>query len=132
MNEVSATGGNKYTAPASKGAASSAPASREAEQSGKELPPEPTEKSEIVSRESVSKGDFQNSVKEAVAHMNEFIQASKRDLQFSYDSDSGDTIVRVLDSNTKEVIRQIPDEIFLKLARDLNADQPVHLLSAQA
>ncbi|MDO3382605.1 flagellar protein FlaG [Gilvimarinus algae] len=131
MNEVSATGGTRYT-PASNGAASSAPASREAEQSGKKLPPETTTKSEIVSREGVSEGDFQDSVKQAVAHMNKFIQSTQRDLQFSYDSDSGDTIVRVLDSSTKEVIRQIPDEIFLKLARELNTDEPVQLLSAQA
>lgn len=64
--------------------------------------------------------------------MNEFIQSTQRDLQFSYDSDSGDTIVKVLDSSTKELIRQIPDEIFLKLARELNADEPVPLLTAQA
>lgn len=86
----------------------------------------------MAETEKVPTGEFQESVKQAVAHMNEFIQSTQRDLQFSYDSDSGDTIVKVLDSSTKELIRQIPDEIFLKLARELNADEPVPLLTAQA
>lgn len=130
MNEVNAAGVH-YQSPARSGAASSAPASRETEQGGKGLPPEGS-KLPLTSSEGVSKGEFQSNVKQAVAEMNQFIQSTQRDLQFSYDSESGDTIVRVLDSTTKEVIRQIPDEIFLKLARQLNADEPVQLLSAQA
>ncbi|UTF60805.1 flagellar protein FlaG [Gilvimarinus sp. DA14] len=129
MNEVSATGAERIT-PVNTGAASSAQAGA-ANQSGKSLPPE-GQKPEAEQRQKVSAGDFQESVKQAVAHMNEFIQSTQRDLQFSYDSDSGDTIVRVVDSSTQELIRQIPDEIFLKLARELNADEPVPLLTAQA
>lgn len=44
----------------------------------------------------------------AVAQMNEYVQSTQRDLQFSYDEELGDTIVRVLDRSTQEVIRQIP------------------------
>ncbi|MCP8898626.1 flagellar protein FlaG [Gilvimarinus xylanilyticus] len=128
MNEVNATVAERYSA-AHSGAASSAQAGA-AQQSGKSLPPE--ESNPKATKPEVSPGEFQESVKQAVAHMNEFIQATQRDLQFSYDSDSGDTIVKVLDSSTKELIRQIPDEIFLKLARELNADEPVPLLTAQA
>ncbi|WP_041523346.1 flagellar protein FlaG [Gilvimarinus agarilyticus] len=131
MNEVNATA-TGHLAPVSSVTASSAPANREATKDGKELPPAITETSKTVSQETQKEADFQNSVQEAVAHMNEFIQSTQRDLQFSYDSDTGDTIVRVVDSATQEVIRQIPDEIFVKLARQLNADEPVQLLSAQA
>ncbi|WP_049721820.1 flagellar protein FlaG [Gilvimarinus polysaccharolyticus] len=112
--------------------ASSATANSETRTDGKSLPSAISEVSEPASQKTPRGKDFQSSVQEAVAHMNKFIQASQRDLQFSYDSDTGDTIVRVLDSATQEVIRQIPDEIFLQLARKLNADEPVQLLSAQA
>ncbi len=71
-------------------------------------------------------------VTDAVAQMNEYIQSTQRDLRFSIDEASGETIVKVLDRQTEEVIRQIPDEIFLKLARRLDANEPVHFFSEQA
>lgn len=73
-----------------------------------------------------------DSVRAAVAQMNEYVQATQRDLRFSIDRDSGETIVKVLDRQTEEVIRQIPDEIFLKLARSLSVNEPVHFFSERA
>ena len=130
MNEVNLVRGTPYM-PTSSGKASSVPASQEGEQSGKKLPVEPTSQPSEP-KVKVSDREFLANVEQAVAHMNEYIQSTQRDLHFSYDIDSGDTIVRVVDSTTKEVIRQIPDEIFLKLARELNAGEPVPLLQAQA
>ncbi|CAN0605577.1 unnamed protein product, partial [Ectocarpus sp. 12 AP-2014] len=40
-------------------------------------------------------------------------------LQISVDGDLGSTIVRVLDTETDELIRQIPSEEFLQIARYL-------------
>jgi len=71
----------------------------------------------------------QEKVQAAVAQMNEFIQSTQRDLHFSYDAESGNTIVRVIDRNTQEVIRQIPDQIFLKLAETLDPQTPLSLFS---
>lgn len=76
--------------------------------------------------------DRTDSVREAVAQMNDYIQATQRDLRFSIDRESGETVVKVLDRQTEEVIRQIPDELFLKLARNLNVDEPVHFFNEQA
>lgn len=76
--------------------------------------------------------DVASRIKEAVAQMNEYIQSTQRDLRFSIDEASGETIVKVLDRQTEEVIRQIPDEVFLKLARSLDANEPVHFFSEQA
>lgn len=73
-----------------------------------------------------------DNVQQAVAQMNEYIQTTQRDLRFSIDEESGETVVKVLDRQTEEVIRQIPDEIFLRLARNLNVDEPVHFFSEQA
>lgn len=102
-----------------------------APQSGKVLPPaapviapQPTEV-----RESVE--NMQSNIQAAVAQMNHYIQSTQRDLQFTYDADSGQTVVKVLDRTTQEVIRQIPDEIFLRLAQTLGPDEPIPLFSAQ-
>ncbi len=58
-------------------------------------------------------------VKVAVEKLNTQIQSLQRDLSFSIDEDSGRTVVRVIDSETKEVVRQIPSEEVLKLAQQL-------------
>ncbi|MEM6710469.1 MAG: flagellar protein FlaG [Pseudomonadota bacterium] len=57
----------------------------------------------------------------AVTALNDYVQAQQRDLRFALDSDTGRPIVRVLDSNTQEVIRQIPNEVALRLARNVKA-----------
>jgi len=76
--------------------------------------------------------DMQKHVEAAVAQMNEYIQSTQRDLHFSYDKASGETVVKVLDRSTQEVIRQIPDETFLKLANSKDTDGNIQLFSAQA
>ncbi len=55
----------------------------------------------------------------AVNRLNEYIQNSRRDLHFSVDKDSGRVVVKVIDSATREVIRQIPSEEVVALARGL-------------
>jgi len=64
--------------------------------------------------------------------MNAYIQSSQRDLHFSYDAASGETVVKVLDRQTQEVIRQIPDAIFLKIASQKDIGGTLSLFSAQA
>jgi flagellar protein FlaG len=57
----------------------------------------------------------------AVSDINEYVQNVQRDLRFSIDEDSGHTVITVLDSETEEVIRQIPAEEVLAIARNLEA-----------
>ncbi len=61
-------------------------------------------------------------VEAAIEKMNEFTQATQRDIQFNLDEELGRTIVTVVDRDTQEVVRQIPDETFLKMARKLNEE----------
>jgi len=130
MNEVNFTKGVSYM-PANHGKASSAPVEGSRAKDGKSLPvANPVGGFKVADKD--SEGRFSQDVTQAVAHMNEFIQSTQRDLHFSYDAELGDTIVKVVDSQTQKVIRQIPDEIFLKLARELNTGEPVPLLQAQA
>lgn len=55
-------------------------------------------------------------VEQAVNQVNEYVQKLSRDLHFTVDEDSGRTVIKVLDSETKEVIRQIPPEELLRIA----------------
>jgi len=52
-----------------------------------------------------------------VDQLNGYLEGTHRSLRFSIDDDSGRTIVRVLDTETDEVIRQIPSEETLAVIR---------------
>ncbi len=79
----------------------------------------------------ISEKEQEEEVKEAVTKLNDYVQSIQRDLQFSLDRDSGRTVVTVTDRNTKEVVRQIPDELALKLARNLQQDEPLSLFNVK-
>lgn len=58
-------------------------------------------------------------VMEAVHKMRDYMQVIDRDLHFSIDEDSGVTVVKVIDPETKEVVRQIPTEDVMRVVRSL-------------
>jgi flagellar protein FlaG len=55
----------------------------------------------------------------AVSQVADYVQNVQRNLSFSVDKESGHTVVKVIDSKSDEVIRQIPSEELLALARRL-------------
>jgi flagellar protein FlaG len=58
-------------------------------------------------------------VEAAVRNLNDYVQNVQRNLQFNIDDDSGHTVIKVIDSDTEELIRQIPSEEVLAVARHL-------------
>jgi flagellar protein FlaG len=58
-----------------------------------------------------------------VSQMSGYIQNQHRELQFKIDKDSGRTMITVLNSDTREVIRQIPHERALQLVNSLENDE---------
>lgn len=56
---------------------------------------------------------------EAVSHLNSYVQNHRRNLEFNIDESSGKTVVKVIDAETDEVIRQIPNENALHMAQFL-------------
>jgi flagellar protein FlaG len=56
----------------------------------------------------------------AVEKIQEFIRKAASDIEFSIDKDSGRTVVKVVDRETEEIIRQIPSQEMLDLARALD------------
>ena len=90
-----------------------------------------TEAEESKSSEAKDSGEQEvqaKQVKEAVATLNNYFQSVQRDLEFNLDENSEQVVVKVIDRNTKETIRQIPDETALKMARNLQTEEPVSLL----
>lgn len=117
-----------------------------ASSSGKPVPAEQgkspdvsTSKTEeqVKLRESLQKDGQENvekskeAVQEAVTRLNDYVQSVQRDLQFQLDESSGKTVVTVLDSHTNEVVRQIPDDVALRLAQELQQDEPLSLFNAK-
>lgn len=59
-------------------------------------------------------------IEEAVTSIQNFVQNIRRDLSFSLDDSSGRVVVKVTDSVSGEVIRQLPSEEALRLAESLD------------
>lgn len=59
-------------------------------------------------------------VEDAVAVIQEFVQSVRRNVNFSLDEASERVVVKVTDSESGDVIRQIPSEEALKLAENLS------------
>jgi flagellar protein FlaG len=59
-------------------------------------------------------------VEQAVQQIQSYLTSSQRQLQFQVDPSGGRTIVRVVNPETGEIIRQIPGEEVLKLARTVS------------
>jgi flagellar protein FlaG len=58
-------------------------------------------------------------VVEAIKNIQESVDAAQRGLQFSIDEESGRIVVKVIARQTGEVLRQLPSEEALELARRL-------------
>ncbi|HDS1800384.1 TPA: flagellar protein FlaG [Pseudomonas putida] len=59
-------------------------------------------------------------VKSAVSEIEKFLKASQRNLEFSTDEESGKIVVKVIASASGELIRQLPSEEALRIARNLS------------
>ena len=56
----------------------------------------------------------------AVKQINQALPASAQGLEFTVDDDSQQTIVKVIDRSTKEVLRQIPSTEAMEIAKSLD------------
>ena len=61
----------------------------------------------------------QEPLENVVSNLNHLVRDLHRELQFSVDEDSGDTVIKVIDSKTDEVLRQIPSEEVMRLRQRL-------------
>ncbi|MFF5865849.1 flagellar protein FlaG [Pseudomonas sp. NPDC012596] len=66
------------------------------------------------------KGTDAEKVKSAVSEIEKFLSSSRRNLEFSTDEESGKIVVKVIASETGELIRQLPSEEALRIAHNLS------------
>ncbi len=66
-----------------------------------------------------------------IAQLNDYTQKINREIRFSVDEETDRTVIKVIDSETDEVIRQIPSEEILRIAESLEKFSGI-LLQEQA
>ncbi|MDW7550061.1 flagellar protein FlaG [Pseudoalteromonas peptidolytica] len=66
-----------------------------------------------------SKSNLVAEVKENLEKVNQFIPVKSTDLQFEFDEKGDPPIVKVIDSDSNKVIREIPSEEFREMAKAL-------------
>ena len=59
-------------------------------------------------------------VRHAAETINRQLQVVAPNLRFSVDEDTGKTVVRVVDTDTGEIIRQVPSEEVLAISRSID------------
>ncbi|MEQ8289377.1 MAG: flagellar protein FlaG [Gammaproteobacteria bacterium] len=89
-------------------------------QSGKDLPP--AKESSLPPKESLDN---------ASNEMTQYAQSLQRDLYFSVDQESGETVIKVVESESQRLVRTIPSEEFLHASREFNGSVG-NLLRAKA
>jgi flagellar protein FlaG len=85
--------------------------------------PNVTGKPELPKAETVKASNSEpkrDELEKAVTDIQEFVQAAQRNLDFSIDDSTGRVVVKVIATETGDVIRQIPSEAALKLAQSLS------------
>jgi len=61
-----------------------------------------------------------DALKNAVKAANAAVRPLSNSLEFSIDQDSGRTVVRIYDASTRQLVRQLPSEEMLAIARALD------------
>ncbi|WP_298310834.1 flagellar protein FlaG [Propionivibrio sp.] len=94
-----------------------------AAQAASPLPPERGAPAEAVSSRPVpasTPAEQQQQLETAVRSVQQFVRPMSGSLEFSMDDSTGKTVIKVVDSSTNELIRQIPSEEMLEIARALD------------
>ena len=83
-------------------------------------PPAPPAKAAVVATAAAAQAVPRQTLDKAVEEINRFLKQSNTSLEFSIDKDSGRTLVQVIDTDTKDVIRQFPSKEALSLSHELD------------
>lgn len=95
-------------------------------------PPAPLQAAaDAVAAVATAQAGNQNQIKKALEEVSRMVQSLGGSLEFSIDQQTGKTLVRIIDTSTNELIRQIPSEEMLTIARSLDKLQGL-LLKQQA
>lgn len=82
-------------------------------QNGKPLPVDASQRLEAAAAKDRAQ------VEEAANKVNEYAKQQAREVRFTVDQELGRPVVKVVDSSRDVVVRQIPSEVVIRLARNL-------------
>lgn len=80
-----------------------------------------TKTSEVVKSTQQTEPVNRQQLDAALKNVRAFVEPINSDLEFSMDEDTGQTIVKIIDRNTKEIIRQMPSEEMVAIAKALDS-----------
>lgn len=90
--------------------------------------PSPEHSIQPKERELISDANIENTVEE----LNNYVQSLNRSIQFAFDSEAGKTVITVTDEDTGKVIRRIPEDLLLELAKKMRDKEPIEMVNLQA
>lgn len=71
--------------------------------------------------EAPAAADVSKQIEEQVQKLQELMDSNNWSVNFSVDEESGNTVIRIRDAATKEVIRQVPSEEWLKMSENIQS-----------
>ncbi|MDD5299186.1 MAG: flagellar protein FlaG [Gallionella sp.] len=92
----------------------------------------PVELPNMAHGQAVERQPSSPQLKYAVDSINKFLQQSNRNIQFSVDADTQKTVVKLIDSDTGDVIRQYPSKDVLEISKSIESMQQGTLLKQRA
>ena len=92
---------------------------------GAGTPPAAATSAPQVSQQQQAPAPTAQQVQEAAKAVERVVQPKANALQFSVDQSTGQTVVRIVDGGTGDVIRQIPSEEILKIAQSIDQFQGI-------
>jgi flagellar protein FlaG len=90
-----------------------------------------TPRSDAAAEQAGQAAPSRDQLARAVAELNKSQQAKSQGLEFSIDTDTRRTVVKVVDQATREVLRQIPTPEALEIAKALEAQSTKGVLIQQ-
>lgn len=88
-------------------------------QTNPSAPPGRTEREAEARTDANAAQTEKESLDNVVSGLNDLVRELHRELKFSVDQESGETVIRVIDPVTDEVVRQIPSEELVQLRKRL-------------
>lgn len=64
--------------------------------------------------------ELRKNLQDAIHQLNEQVQKNQQNLAFSIDEAADRFVIKVKNTQTGEVVRQIPDDVVLKIAHNIN------------
>lgn len=108
------------------------PATRVAVQNPADAPATSSADSEAPAKEKTNAPSEPGGITKMVAEINKKIRTENREVKFETEKKSGRVIFRLIDSESGEVLRQLPSDDVLRMAEQVAKDSDTHFVKTTA